>query len=56
MTEYKNNENYPDPTAYEAIRRLEREKKKREKIKSSGDLLFFDFLYFFLLQKLHYLV
>ena len=34
MTEYKNKENYPDPTAYEAIRRLEQEEKKREKIKS----------------------
>ena len=34
MTEYKNNENYPDPTAYEAIRRLEQEEKKRKKIKS----------------------
>ena len=40
MTEYKNNESYPDPTAYQAIKNIEREnklkKRKKKKMKRKG--------------------
>ena len=33
MAEYLNQEGYPDPTAYEAIKNIERQERKKKRVK-----------------------